>query len=77
MKGTITTIKSNAGQGGGFGFIRDENGQDRFFHLSSVTAGIPAEGRDVDFEGYALKGSGPDDAKKNNGLRARNVRVAS
>lgn len=67
MKGRITTIKRSKG----FGFIRDEAGQDRFFHANEVrgtTYEQLHEGLNVDFEPIELEGRG---------LRAVNVRVSS
>lgn len=76
MKGTITTIKRGKpeqtfakGCGSGFGFIRDEDGKDRFFAHNSVDGANfddLKEGLAVEFEPYEMEGRG---------LRARGVRV--
>lgn len=83
MKGTITAIKPKSTtiqEGrevykGGFGFIRDEHGSDRFFHANGVVGAMPfdqlLEGSAVEFEPYAQPGSG------GNALRARSVRVTN
>jgi cold shock CspA family protein len=65
MKGTITAIIA----GKGYGFIRDEQGQDRVFHARS-TADFDKlrEGMTVAFEPWSVP-----KAEKNNGLRARDV----
>lgn len=67
MKGTITAVK----RAKGFGFIRDEKNDDRFFHANGVL-GTPfdslQEGTPVEFEPYQQDG-------KDNGLRARSIRV--
>jgi cold shock CspA family protein len=42
MIGTVTNIKRKTGiesRGAGFGFIRDEEGQDRFFHARDIIGG--------------------------------------
>lgn len=75
MTGTITAIiRKREGQNGGFGFIKDEHGQERFFHAHNL---IPVrqvnfeklrEGQAVEFEPVAVKGKG-------NGLRAEKVRL--
>jgi CspA family cold shock protein len=68
MKGTITAIK----RAKGFGFIRGEDGIDRFFHANGVV-GYPfdslQEGTAVTFDAYQQDGA------KDNGLRARRVTV--
>lgn len=88
MKGKITFLKgfyrSPEGKpSGGFGFIRDENGRDRFFRrldLKGVTFDQLAEGTLVTFEPRErtaaelvdLRGRGKGD----NGLLAAEVRIA-
>lgn len=81
MKGTITAIKPkvvtvNDGHEvfkGGFGFIRGEDGTDRFFHANGVAGAKTfdqlVEGLAVEFEPYSQPGSG------GNSQRARSVRV--
>jgi cold shock CspA family protein len=78
MRGTITTIKRGKpdqkfakGCGSGFGFIKDEDGEDRFFAHNSVDGGNfddLKEGLAVEFEPYEMDGRG---------LRARSVTVVS
>lgn len=76
MRGYVTTVKRKKtdtviakGCGSGFGFIKDENGKDRFFGHSEVI-GVPfdqlQENTPVEFEPFELEGRG---------LRARQVRV--
>jgi cold shock CspA family protein len=68
MKGHITALKRTKG----FGFIRDSEGRDRFFHangLEGTTFDQLQEGFAVEFEPYDQAGA------KDNGLRARRVRV--
>ena len=37
MRGIITAvIRGSGGKGGGYGFIRDEAGEQRFFHLRNL-----------------------------------------
>jgi cold shock CspA family protein len=90
MRGVITTVKvkRTAEVKGGFGFIRDEHGQDRFFHARDlVTDGNVAEefnaleGRlrsgevlKVEFEPVAVT---PPASSTNgsNGLRAARVEL--
>lgn len=68
MKGHITALKRTKG----FGFIRDSEGRDRFFHAGHVegtTFDKIQEGHEVEFEAYQ------ESAGKDNCLRARCVRV--
>lgn len=76
MKGHISAIIRRAeGQNGGFGFIIDENGQERFFHARHL---VPktlqaqfeslAEGTAVTFTPVNVPGRG-------NGLRAEGVEL--
>lgn len=80
MKGTITAIKPKVTEPGGrchggFGFIRDESGTDRFFHANGVADQTPfaqlLEGASVEFDPYTQPGSG------GNSQRARAVRVVN
>ena len=67
MTGKIKAIKRDKG----FGFIRDSEGIDRFFHingLEGVTLEALNEGDAVEFEPYAEEGKG---------VRARRVRRAA
>ena len=73
MKGTITAIIRRAeGVNGGFGFLVDEDGAERFFHARVVRGEYEnkfeslEEGLHVTFEPFELPGTG---------LRARNVEV--
>ena len=76
MRGTITTIKRGKpgetftkGCGSGYGFIRDEDGHDRFFAHNSVDGANfdeLKEGLAVEFEAFEMDGRG---------LRARGVKV--
>jgi cold shock CspA family protein len=85
VKGTVTTIKPFGEREtqdpttkayrrirtGGFGFIKDENGQDRFFLARDVETGTfsPAlEGLAAEFEPAHVPGKG-------NGLRALHIHV--
>lgn len=71
MKGRITTIKRVKG----FGFIKGEDGTDRFFHANSCvdqTFNALQEGLVVEFEPYEEEGRGPSGGP---GARARSVRV--
>lgn len=65
MKGTITAIKRTKG----FGFIRGEDGVDRFFHANGCAYPFDSlqEGQKVTFEPYEQSGG------KDNGKRARSV----
>lgn len=65
MKGVIKALKKDSG----YGFLRDEIGQDRFFHANHVeetTFQQLQEGLAVEFEPYEEPGKG---------LRAREVRI--
>lgn len=92
MTGTITTvIKKSAGRvrgdgtpdKGGYGFIRDEDGKDRFFHardmvddsgkMATILFERLQENDRVEFEPTAGNVSR---AGGGNGLRAEKVRVA-
>lgn len=67
MKGTIKAVKRDKG----FGFIRDEAGQDRFFHanhLEGIAFDDLQEGSAVEFEPYV---------EKDKGQRARRVTVVA
>lgn len=72
MRGIITAvIRRREGQNGGYGFIRDEENQERFFHarnLRGITFEALEEGTAVEF--IAVNGGG-----KSNGLRAERVQV--
>lgn len=75
MTGVITAIvrkNKEQGRNGGFGFIRDENDQERFFHahnLRGITLEKLREGKCVEFEPITVPGKGK------NGLRCEDVRV--
>lgn len=83
MKGIITAVRKDSG----FGFLRGEDGQDRFFNSHNVTGGCGfahfqelEEGQEAEFEPYALPPRAPDQPqqagkKEHNNLRARKVRV--
>lgn len=83
MQGIITAIRVEKR----FGFIRGDDGQDRFFHHGSLdrTRHTPfqhlEEGMRVEFESYALtEPASPrpsDPTKQHNNLRARRVVVLS
>lgn len=77
MKGTITTVIPVRIEGdkkkGGFGFIKDEEGRDRFFHARDVQGtrfDQLSQDNAVEFEAVEV-GNG-----KGNGLRAEKVRRA-
>ena len=76
MKGIITTLipieqDEHGKLKGGFGFIRDEEGRDRFFHARDL--------RDFSFYDLRLQMHAEFDRQdgggRGNGLRAENVRV--
>jgi cold shock CspA family protein len=73
MFGVVTNLKRKKdpdGRGAGFGFIRDDEGQDRFFHARDIVGGSGLfdvaikEGTRVSFTPTA------QDNGKGNGLRA-------
>jgi cold shock CspA family protein len=72
MTGVITAvIRRTEGRNGGYGFIRDAENQERFFHarnLRGVTFDQLEEGAKVEFKPVVEGGKG-------NGLRAENVQV--
>lgn len=82
MKGTITAIKPYVEhpatvpglrlvKSGGFGFLKDEAGEDRFFlarEVSGAEFSTALEGRNVEFEPQTIAGKG-------NGLRAIRINV--
>lgn len=71
MTGEITALFYNGGAAGSFGFIRDDEGNDRFFQGRNVIEkkfGEIEKGARVDF----IPTTG---GKKGNDLRAENVRV--
>lgn len=84
MKGTITAIIPPKRQGdrmtGGFGFLRDADGAERFFHARDVqgtTIEELATGMAVEFTALSLPAApASGSATKNNGLRATGVTVA-
>lgn len=72
MTGTVTAvIRRREGVNGGYGFIRDDEGSERFFHarnLRGITFDKVNEGDKVEFRPVAEVGKG-------NGLRADDVSV--
>jgi cold shock CspA family protein len=79
VRGTIkSVIKKQEGKPhkGGFGFIIDEHGEERFFHANNLVKGSPRfedlkEGSPVEFEPVTNTGG------KHGGLRAESVRVCA
>lgn len=80
MKGRIIAIKKakpgariERGCGAGYGFIKDENGVERFFHFNNSTIPVEEleEGIDVVFEPYTEPNKEPG-----KGERARAVTKA-
>jgi cold shock CspA family protein len=77
MIGKVTAvIRRREGQNGGYGFIRDEHGSERFFHARNLIGGSAAferlkEGASVTFTPVM------QEAGKHNGLRADDVEVAA
>lgn len=81
MDGTISAIKTDSR----YGFIRGDDGLDRFFHHGSLDKSQPTkfdeleEGMRVRFEPYQLAEPkdppGKDPSKQHNNLRARRVVV--
>ena len=76
MNGVVTAvIRKTEKQKGGYGFIRDEHQNERFFHarnLRGVTFDELREGAHVTFTPVQLELS-----KQGNGLRAEDVALAS
>lgn len=72
MTGVVTAIiRRREGQNGGFGFLRDSEDQERFFHarnLRGVTFEQLREGTRVEFSPVAA-------GTKGNGLRVEDMRV--
>jgi CspA family cold shock protein len=66
MTGTIRTLRGDKG----FGFIKDESGQEYFFHQSAIYGETMAELREGDSVTFDV-GEGPK------GPRAENVRRTS
>lgn len=70
MTGVVTAIiRRREGQNGGYGFIRDEENQERFFHarnLSGVSFGDLKEGAHITFQPV-------NEGGRANGLRADQV----
>ena len=62
MTGIITAvIRKNEARKGGFGFILDDDGKERFFHASNVrgcTFEDLREGSRVEFKGFSIPGKG-------------------
>lgn len=81
MTGTVTAIiRKRDGQNGGFGFIRDEAGDERFFHVRNLIGGSVAferlsEGARVTFTPIALPAHTSRAGKTVNGLQADKVCV--
>jgi cold shock CspA family protein len=75
MTGVITAlVRKNLEQGrnGGFGFVRDEHDQERFFHAHNVrgtTFEKLREGKRVQFDAIEVPGRGK------NGLRCEDLQV--
>jgi cold shock CspA family protein len=72
MTGVITAIiRRKEGQNGGYGFIRDEANQERFFHARNL--------RGISFEklreGVKVSFTPVNDGGKGNGLRVEDVCV--
>lgn len=72
MTGVITAvIRKREGKNGGYGFILDDENNERFFHASNlrgVTFDNLREGKRVTFDGFEIPGKG---------LRAENVVVVA
>lgn len=81
MTGVITKIKLKTDtEKGGYGFIRDENGNDRFFHANDLLSreGKPANGlfwnlREGDRVTFEATAGNQSRGGKGNGLRAVKV----
>lgn len=79
MTGVVTAIiRKREGQNGGFGFIRDENGDERFFHVHNLIGGSVSferltEGARVTFTPITLPAQTSKAGKLVNGLRADKV----
>lgn len=80
MTGVITRVNrefvhADGRKGGGFGFIRDEDGRDRFFHARSLRGVFfdeIREGQAVTFQPVEVTGGD----RKGNGLQAVDVEAA-
>jgi len=76
MKGTISAIiRRGEGQNGGFGFIIDEDGQERFFHARHlVPKSLQAQFETIK-EGTVVTFSPVNVPGRGNGLRAEHVEL--
>lgn len=77
MKGVITAIiRRREGQNGGYGFLRDEQNQERFFHARNLRdlkgAVVPGLFEKL-LEGTAVEFVPVTDGSRGNGLRAEHV----
>lgn len=71
MNGKITRIKPQEGDKGGYGFLRGEDGHDRFFHANDVVNSeftVLQQGDAVTFSPFVVQ-----NGAKGNGLRAEQV----
>lgn len=81
MRGVITAIiRRREGQNGGYGFIRDQNNEERFFHARNLRN---ADGDVVPglfeklLEGTSVEFVPVTDGSRGNGLRAEHVCLAT
>lgn len=76
MTGIVTAIiRRSEDKNGGYGFIRDENNAERFFHARNMAPGGYTklrEGANVSFDAFAVP---VVEGSKSNGLRADHVVV--
>lgn len=74
MTGVVTAIiRRREGQNGGYGFVRDEANQERFFHARNLRGTSFEKLR----EGVAVEFTPVNEGGKGNGLRVEDMRVTA
>jgi cold shock CspA family protein len=72
MTGIVTAVvRRREGQNGGYGFIRDAQNQERFFHARNL---LNTRFEDLQ-EGLTVEFDPVSEGSKGNGMRAHNVEV--